>query len=196
MYNDYLQNIIISYSLNVIICPRIDYIYANWYLYIRNFLYDILCQHEFDRHPCPCCNANIHVTPLCAHSMGSLDSLQSVLWSPGVKIPWIHVPQVGLLRDISKNQHYHKALFKNKELKPLGYWDQFHMIFSLKFQNFNFQSQIYHDEISNSSSWTCFCFNRLHWGGSRLGLYHIQITISNWAFDIYSFRLSDAFMHQ
>ena len=37
---------------------------------------------------------------------------------------------------------------------------------------------------------TCFCFNRLHWVTSRLGLYHIQITISNWAFDIYSFRSS------
>ena len=33
--------------------------------------------------PCSYCNANIHVTPLCAHSMGSLDSPQSILWSPG-----------------------------------------------------------------------------------------------------------------
>ena len=29
MYNDYLQNIIITYSSNVIICPRIEYLYAN-----------------------------------------------------------------------------------------------------------------------------------------------------------------------
>ena len=65
--------------------------------------------------PCSYCNANIHVTPLCAHSMGSLDCLQSILWSPGVKIPWIHVPQAGLLKDISKNQEYHMALFKNKK---------------------------------------------------------------------------------
>ena len=35
-----------------------------------------------------------------------------------------------------------------------------------------------------------FYFNRLHWVTSRLGLYHIQITISNCAFDIYSFRSS------
>ena len=61
----------------------------------------------------------IHMTPLCAHSMGSLDSLQSILWSPGVKVPWILVPQVGLLQDISKNHQYHMALFKNKkELIP------------------------------------------------------------------------------
>ena len=74
--------------------------------------------------PCSYCNANIHVsvTPLCAHSMGSLDSLQSILWSLGEKIPWIHVPQAGLLQDISKNHEYHMALFKNKkELKHLGW---------------------------------------------------------------------------
>ena len=63
--------------------------------------------------PCPYCYASIHVTPLCAHSMGSLDSLQSILWSPGVKISWIHIPQAGLLQDISKNHEYHMALFKN-----------------------------------------------------------------------------------
>ena len=41
-------------------------------------------------------------------------------WSPGVKIPWIHVPQAGLLQDISKNHECHMVLFKNKkELKPL-----------------------------------------------------------------------------
>ena len=87
----------------------------DWYFYIYYFWYDILYQHEFDRHLCSCCNANIHLTPLCAHSMGSLDSLQSILWSPGVKIPWIHVPQVGLLQDISKNHQYHMALFKKQE---------------------------------------------------------------------------------
>ena len=120
---DYLQNLIITYFIK---CHDVSkhWIYLcqyDWYFYIYNFWYDILCRHEFDRHPCSCCNANIHVTPLCAHSMGSLDSLQSILWSPGVKIPWIHVPQVCLLQDISKNHQYHMALFKNKkELKPVG----------------------------------------------------------------------------
>ena len=38
-------------------------------------------------------------------------------------------------------------------------------------------------------SYTCFYFNGLHWVTSRLGLYHIQITISNWAFDIYTYGL-------
>ena len=37
------------------------------------------------------------------------------------KIPWMRVPQAGLVQDISKNDEYHMTLFKNKkELKPLG----------------------------------------------------------------------------
>ena len=126
MYNDYLQNIIITYFIKCHDNMSNDWISLcqyNWYFYICHFWYDILCQHEFDGHPVHTVmqTSIIHVTPLCAHSMGSLDSLQSILWSPGVKIHWIHVPQAGLLQDISKNHEYHIALFKNKkELKPLG----------------------------------------------------------------------------
>ena len=124
MYNDYLQNIIITYFIK---CHNMsnDWIslFANIIdisIFVIFLVWHIMSTWSWWT-PCSYCNANIHVTPLCAHSMGSLDSLQSILWSPGVKIPWIHVPQAGLLQDISTNHEYHIALFKNKkELKPLG----------------------------------------------------------------------------
>ena len=123
MYNDYLQDIIITYFIK---CHNMSSDWISLYANIIDisifviFWYDIMSSWVWWT-PCSYCNANIHVTPLCAHSMGSLDSLQSILWSPGVKIPWIHVPQAGLLQDISKNHEYHIALFKNKkELKPQG----------------------------------------------------------------------------
>ena len=124
MHNDYLQSIIITYFIK---CHNMsnDWIQCisqcqyNWYFYICHFVVWHIMSTWVWWTPCSYCNANIHVTPLCAHSMGSLDSLQSFLWSPGVKIPWIHVPQAGLLQDISKNHEYHMALFKNKK-EPLG----------------------------------------------------------------------------
>ena len=56
IYNDYLQNIIITYFINVIICQRIEYnvsLYSNIidiFIFVI-FWYDILCRHEFDGHP-------------------------------------------------------------------------------------------------------------------------------------------------
>ena len=43
--------------LNVMMCPRIEYIYANIIdisIFIINLWYDILCQHECDGQPCSC----------------------------------------------------------------------------------------------------------------------------------------------
>ena len=96
-YNDYFHNIIITYF---IICHNMskDWIQCislcqyNWYFYICHFLVWHIMSTWVWWTPCSYCNANIHVTPLCAHSMGSLDSLQSILWSPGVKISWLHGP--------------------------------------------------------------------------------------------------------
>ena len=82
----------------VIICQWVEYLNANIihiFIFI-NFCCNILCKHQYDKHFWPCCDDRAN-TPLCAYSMGSLDSL---LWSPRVTL---NTSQFCLLQDILKH---------------------------------------------------------------------------------------------
>ena len=85
---------------------------------------------------------HFHVTQLCAHSMGPLLSLRRLFWFLGVKVPWIHVPEVGLPQDISANHQYYITLLKRIKTSRLNKtW--INSASSLKSKYFKFQSQIH-----------------------------------------------------